>query len=304
MRIVIAGGSGFLGQALTTYLSAGGHEIIVLGRGAGSASSQSQVRAVHWTPDGKSGRWADAVDGADAIVNLAGAGIADRRWTAARKQLLLDSRVNSTRSLIAALRAARAKPAVFVQQSAVGFYGSFDNGPDCDERSAPGTDFLARICVAWEAEAQPAAGSGSRLVVLRTGIVLSHSGGALKRMLLPFRLFVGGRIGSGRQVMSWIHLDDWVGMTVWAITNPAVSGPLNVTAPNPVPNAEMARAIGRAVHRPSVFPVPGIVMKTVFGEMATDTLLRGQRVLPRRATELGFQFLYPTIDQAMPAALS
>ena len=303
MRIVIAGGSGFLGHALTQRLRTDGHEIVVLGRGT-EAGAEARVRMVHWIPNGEAGPWADEIDGADAVVNLAGAGIADKRWTDARKQLIVNSRVQSTRSLIAALRSASKKPAVFVQQSAVGFYGSYDNGPDCDERSSPGKDFLAGVCVAWEAEAQPAAVLGSRLVVTRTGIVLSHTGGALKKMLLPFKLFVGGRIGSGRQAMSWIHLDDWVGMMAWVIGNAAVAGPVNVTAPNPVPNAEMARAIGRALHRPAIAPVPSVVMKAVFGQLATDTLLKGQRVLPRRAIELGFQFRYPTIDQAVPAALA
>jgi len=302
MRIVIAGGSGFLGQALTQRLHADGHEIVLLARGTKSDAGP-RLRPVQWTPNGESGPWADEIDGADAVVNLAGAGIADKRWTDARKQLILNSRVQSTRSLIAALRSVHRKPAVFVQQSAVGFYGSYDNGPDCDERSSPGKDFLAGVCVAWEAEAQPAAVLGSRLVVTRTGIVLSHTGGALKKMLLPFRLFVGGRIGSGRQTMSWIHLDDWVAMMTWVIANAAVTGPVNATAPGPVPNAEMARAIGRALHRPAIAPVPAVVLKAVFGQLATDTLLKGQRVMPRQAIERGFQFRYPTIDEAVRAAL-
>jgi uncharacterized protein (TIGR01777 family) len=204
---------------------------------------------------------------------------------------------------VAGLRIVRTKPSVFVQGSAIGFYGSYDNGPEFDERSSPGTDFLAGVCVAWEAEAQPVAMLGSRLVVIRTGIALSRAGGALSKMLPPFRFFVGGRIGSGRQYLSWLHLDDWVGIVVWALTNPAVSGPINATAPNPVPNAEVARAIGRALHRPALAPVPALVMKAMFGQLAVDGLLRGQRVLPRRATELGYQFRYPTIDQAMPAAV-
>jgi hypothetical protein len=302
MRIVIAGGSGFLGQALTQRLHADGHEIVLLARGTKSDAGP-RVRPVQWTPNGESGPWADEIDGADAVVNLAGAGIADKRWTDARKQLILNSRVQSTRSLIAALRSVHRKPAAFVQQSAVGFYGSYDNGPDCDERSSPGKDFLAGVCVAWEAEAQPAAVLGSRLVVTRTGIVLSRTGGALKKMLLPFTLFVGGRIGSGRQSMSWIHLDDWVAMMTWVIANAAVTGPVNATAPGPVPNAEMARAIGRALHRPAIAPVPAVVLKAVFGQLATDTLLKGQRVMPRQAIERGFQFRYPTIDEAVRAAL-
>jgi uncharacterized protein (TIGR01777 family) len=303
MRIVIAGGSGFLGQALTQRLIADGHEVVLLSRGCEAPSAPRRVRTVPWTPNGEAGAWAAEIDGADGVVNLAGAGIADKRWTSARKTLILTSRVQSTRSLVAGLRIVRTKPSVFVQGSAIGFYGSYDNGPEFDERSSPGTDFLAGVCVAWEAEAQPVAMLGSRLVVIRTGIALSRAGGALSKMLPPFRFFVGGRIGSGRQYLSWLHLDDWVGIVVWALTNPAVSGPINATAPNPVPNAEVARAIGRALHRPALAPVPALVMKAMFGQLAVDGLLRGQRVLPRRATELGYQFRYPTIDQAMPAAV-
>jgi len=303
MRIVIAGGSGFLGQALSRRFLGDGHQIVVLGRHPEPPGAQSNLRAVQWTPNGEAGTWARELDGADAVVNLAGAGIADRRWTTARKKLLLDSRVLSTRSLVAALRSIKTKPSVFVQGSAVGFYGSFDNGPELDERSSPGTDFLAGVCVAWEAEAQPAALLDTRLVVLRSGISLSRLGGALAKMLPPFWFFVGGPIGSGRQYLSWIHLDDWVGLVAWAIANPSVSGPVNGCAPNPVPNREVARAIGRAVHRPAMATVPAFVMKTMFGQLATDTLLRGQRVIPRRALDLGYRFRFPTIDQAMPAAV-
>jgi len=303
MRIVIAGGTGFLGRALAERLLGGGHRVVLLGRDAAWSRGDSSLRAVQWTPNGEAGPWAAELDGADGVVNLAGAGIADRRWTTARKKLLLESRVQSTKSLVAGLRRSQTMPSVFIQGSAVGFYGAFDNGPELDERSSPGTDFLAGVCVAWEAEAQPVSMMGTRLVVLRSGIALSHTGGALAKMLPPFRFFVGGRIGSGRQYLSWIHLDDWVGLVAWAIANPAVSGPVNACAPNPVPNREIARAIGRAVHRPSMAPVPAFVMKTMFGQMASDTLLRGQRVLPRRAIELGYQFRYPTIDQAMPAAV-
>lgn len=303
MRIAIAGGSGFLGHALSRRFLEDGHHVVALSREPGRAGDQPHLRTVQWTPNGETGPWSRELDGAGAVVNLAGAGIADKRWTAARKKLLLDSRVQSTKSLVAALRSIGAKPSVFIQGSAVGFYGSFDNGPELDERSSPGTDFLAGVCVAWEAEAQPAAMLGMRLVILRSGISLSRSGGALAKMLPPFWFFVGGPIGSGRQYLAWIHLDDWVGLVAWAIANPAVSGPINACAPNPVPNRELARAIGRAVHRPAIAPVPAFVMKTMFGQLATDTLLRGQRVIPRRALDLGYQFRYPTIDQAVPAAV-
>ena len=299
MRVVIAGGSGFLGRALTERLLAQGHEVVLLSRGAESFSERPNLRVVRWTPDGRSGAWAGELDGATALINLAGAGIADQRWTTARKKLILESRIKSTRSLMDALRSVKTKPGVFVQASAIGFYGAHDNGPEFDERSSPGSDFLAGICVAWEAEAQPAAMLGCRLVVIRTGIVLSRSGGALAKMLPPFKFFVGGRIATGRQYMSWIHLDDWVGLVEWAISNPAVSGPIDATAPHPLTSAEFARAIGRALHRPSVMPVPAFVLKLMFGEMAEVCLIRGQRVMPRRATELGYQFRHPRVDGAI-----
>ncbi len=298
MRIVIAGGSGFLGHALSEELRQG-HEVVLLSRGAESFSERPGLRVVRWTPDGKSGAWAGELDGADAVVNLAGAGIADQRWTAARKRLILDSRMQSTRSLMDGLRSVKTRPRVFVQASAIGFYGSYDNGPEFDERSSPGSDFLSSVCVAWEAEAQPAAMLGCRLVVIRTGIVLDRRGGALAKMLPPFRFFVGGPIATGRQYMSWIHLSDWVGLVSWAIATPSVSGPINATAPNPVTSAGMARAIGHALHRPSLFPVPAFVLKTMFGEMAEVCLIRGQRVIPRRALELGYQFRHPQVEGAI-----
>jgi hypothetical protein len=277
---------------------------VILSRDLGSTSaSDANVRVVPWTPDGSAGPWANEVEGADAVINLAGAGIADQRWSETRKQQLYDSRLQSTRSLAAAVRAASVKPAVFVQGSAIGFYGAYDNGGELDESSSPGADFLAGLAVAWEAEAHPLATLGCRLVFLRTGIVLSRKGGALAKMLTPFRFFVGGPIASGRQTMSWVHLDDWTGMTVWAIGNAAVTGPINVTAPHPVTSDEFARAIGRALRRPGFIRVPAFGLRILVGEMADVMLVRGQRVLPRRALELGYPFKFDQIDAAMAAAV-
>jgi uncharacterized protein (TIGR01777 family) len=301
MRVVIAGGSGFLGSALADRLIADGHHVVVLSREAEGSSDNSNLRAVRWTPNGTTGEWAGEIDGADAVVNLAGAGIADKRWTGARKDLLLRSRVDSTRSLASAMRTVKARPPVFIQASGIGFYGSYDNGGEFDEASSPGSDFLAGLCVAWEAEAHPISALGSRVVILRNGIVLSKKGGALAKMLPPFRFFVGGPIASGRQSMSWIHLDDWVRMVIWAFHTSAVSGAINATAPNPVPNAEFSRALGRVLHRPSWAPVPAVVLRAMFGEMASDILIRGQRVVPARTLQLGYQFRYPQIAEAMAA---
>jgi uncharacterized protein len=310
MRIVIAGGSGFLGTALSARLRAARHDVVVLTRdadparraGSGDAGSRT-VRYARWTPNGETGAWAKEIDAADALVNLAGAGIADKRWTAARKRLLWNSRVLSTKSLIDALRTVDRRPSVLIQGSAAGYYGSFENGPTIDETSPPGSDFLAELCVAWEAEAQAVVALGCRLVILRSSVVLSRDGGALPRMMLPFTLFAGGPIGSGRQVMSWIHLDDWIEMVLWAIEKSSVSGPINLAAPEPVTGAEFSRALGRAMNRPSWLPVPGFALRLIVGELANDALLRGHRILPKRAQELGYVFRHPRVDEALVSAV-
>ena len=302
MRVVVAGGSGFLGKALVPRLSRE-HSVVVLTRSAVRTRSNpnDRVRFVQWTPDGKTDGWASEIDGAHAVVNLAGAGIADRRWTDARKQELIASRLQSTSSLVDAVVTAADPPKVFVQQSGIGYYGAFDEGPRIDETSPPGDDFLSQLSVRWEAAAKPVEPLGTRLVTTRTGIVLAKDGGALKKMMLPFRFFAGGPIGSGRQYMSWIHIDDWTGMIAWAIRTRLIVGPINATAPNPVPNWEFCRALGQAMHRPSWAPVPGLVLKAAFGEMAEAALLRGQRAFPSRAQELGFSFRYAEIRPAMAA---
>jgi uncharacterized protein (TIGR01777 family) len=310
MRIVIAGGSGFLGLALSVRLRTAGHDVVVLTRDSaqhrrrGSRDKESRaVRYAHWTPNGEAGDWAKEIDGTDALINLAGAGIADKRWSAARKRVLWSSRILSTKSLIGALHKVTRRPAVLIQGSAAGYYGAFENGPTIDESSPPGSDFLAQLCVAWEAEAAPAAALGCRLVITRSSVVISRDGGALPRMMLPFRLFAGGPIASGRQVMSWIHIDDWIEMMLWAIEKSSVSGPINLAAPEPVTNAEFARALGRAMHRPSWIPVPGFALRVIVGEMANDALLLGHRILPKRAREFGYVFRHPRVDEALASAV-
>ena len=316
-QVVIAGGSGYLGRALSDRLAREGHQVVVLTRAGGgsSTSSKSEVRSskagdpariryAEWTPNGATGRWAEEVAAADAVVNLAGAGIADRRWTSSRKRELVDSRIESTRSLVAAIREADSRPAVFVQASGIGYYGSFADGPALDESSPAGHDFLADLCVNWENEAKAVQAFDCRLVTIRSGIVLSKDGGALKKMMPPFRFFAGGPLGSGRQQMSWIHRDDWIGLVAWAIRLPLVTGAINATSPNPVPNWEFSRTLGRAMRRPSWAPVPGAVLKLIVGEMADVALLRGQRVLPARALELGFSFRYPELKAALAAEFS
>ena len=308
MKIVIAGGSGFLGRALARALAADRHDVVILSRHSGNSADIG--RRVIWQPDGsapppEAGQptgWARDVDGADAIVNLAGAGIADRRWTTSRKHTLAESRRSSTRSLVAAMRAAARRPAVFILNAGVGYYG-LSGDEVLDESAPPGSDFLARLCVDWEAEARATEGLGARLVILRTGVVLARDGGALKRLIPPFLMFAGGPIASGRQYLSWIDRDDWIALVVWALTNPSVSGAFNATAPEPVTNTAFSKALGSALHRPSWLTVPAFALRALVGEIADAGLINGQRVVPRRAQSLGFVFRYGQIDAALRHAV-
>ena len=305
MKVVIAGGSGFLGRALAEHLVGRGHDVVVLTRRGTALPGKTGARAVAWEPDGSQtpGSWASEVDGAGAIVNLAGAGIADKRWSRRRKELLRLSRVKSTRSLVSAVRAASSRPATFIQGSAVGFYG-LSGDEMIDESFPPGDDVLASLCVDWEAEAHPVTALGCRLAIIRAGIVLAREGGALQKMLPPFLFFVGGPIASGRQYFSWIHRADWMALVAWALETPTTSGAYNATAPTPVTNAEFSRALGRALHRPSWLPVPAFALRLLVGELADHGLITGQRVVPTRALDQGFTFGYPEIDAAVAAAVS
>ena len=303
MKIVIAGGSGFLGGPLAEMYAEEGHDVRVLTRSLMAGDTRHDpgtgvpgVTKVGWKPDGKSGPWAAALDSADALVNLAGESIAGKRWTAQRKAALRDSRLLATRSLTSALAAAPHPPAVFISSSAVGYYGP--SGPDPKTEEAPaGSDFLAHLCEDWEAAARSVSRPETRTVILRTGIVLERSGGALPQMMRPFRFFAGGRVGSGTQYISWIHRLDWIEIVRWIVQTPEVASTLNATAPHPVTNREFARALGRSMHRPSLLPTPGFAVKVVLGEMA-ESVLTGQRVLPARAQRHGYHFRYPEIDQA------
>jgi uncharacterized protein (TIGR01777 family) len=297
MHVVIAGGSGFLGRALTRRLQAAGHAVTVLSRGAETTVAGAGV--VTWNPDGTTGDWARAIEDTDALVNLSSVGIADARWTDARKAELRSSRVLSTRSLVAALREATTRPAVFVQQTGVGYYGASLSDAPVDESFPPGDDFLSELGVAWEAEALPASALGVRVVIVRSGLVLARDGSALVRMRPYYRWFVGGPVGSGRQYFAWIHVDDWLALVLWALETSSVSGVINGTAPGTVTFREFSDALGRALHRPSWLPVPGFVLRLLYGEMAAAVLLKGQHVVPRRTQELGFTFRYPAIDEAL-----
>ena len=294
MKVVIAGGTGFLGSALADAWRRDGHEVVVLTRRPRGAQQ------VAWSPGhGSDGEWVTAVQSAAAVINLAGESIAGRRWTTARKASIRESRLRATRALAAAIIDAPSPPPVFVSASGVGVYGPRGD-ETVTEHTPPGFDFLAGVCREWEGEALAAATS-TRVVVLRTGLVLSGDGGALPRIALPFRYFAGGPLGSGRQYMPWIHLEDWVAMTQWAAATASVSGPLNVVGTRPVTNAEFARELGRALRRPAVVPAPGFALRLALGEMADALLLTGQRALPERAQAVGFRFRYATLTEALNA---
>jgi uncharacterized protein len=293
LSILITGGTGFIGSRLAEALADAGHRVTVLTRDP-RRGRKFLGRVILIDNLATLGRDTPF----DAIINLAGEPIAGGRWTPARRQKLVDSRVAMTRAVVKLIARSRHKPAALVSGSAIGFYGSDDEA--CfSEDDAGRPSFTHELCAAWEAEALAAERFGVRVCLLRTGIVLGAEGGALAQMLLPFELGLGGRMGSGRQWMSWIHRDDLVGLILHAIAVVTVRGPLNGTAPTPVRNRDFARALGRALHRPALLPVPAFLLRLALGQMAEELLLGGQRVLPKKAEETGYQFLYPTIGEAL-----
>lgn len=300
MRIVIAGGTGFLGLPLAASLARDEHDLVLLTRGAASPSGRGEPRSIAWNPNGDSGPWASAVDGAGAVINLAGESIAGKRWSAPQKQRILDSRVLATRSLVAAITKSAAPPPLLISGSAVGYYGLLGDEVVTEESPA-GSDFLAGVCAQWEAEAMRAASDRTRVVCIRTGLVLERDGGALPPMLPPFKFGVGGPVGSGRQYWPWIHRHDWIALVRWAIETSTVSGPINATAPHPVTNADFARALGHAMHRPAFMPAPAFALRLILGEMADSLVLSGQRALPAKAQSLGFGFKFARVHDALRA---
>jgi uncharacterized protein len=280
MIVAISGSSGLIGSGLVSLLTSRGHSVRRIAR--------------HENPTA-------AIDGADVVVNLAGENIA-QRWTARARAAIRDSRMHATSSIVEAIARAAIKPRVFLSGSAIGIYGN--RGDELlDESSAQGSDFLARVCVEWEAAARPAAEAGVRVVHLRTGLVLAAHGGALAKLLLPFRLGVGGRIGNGHQWMSWITLADHVRAMEFLMSS-EISGPVNLVAPNPVTNSEFVAALGRVLRRPTVFPVPALALTLALGDMARDTILASQRVVPQRLLESCFQFESPDLLGGLQRVLS
>lgn len=299
MRITVTGATGVIGFALVRRLRQRGDEVTVLSREPRRASQALAVPAVAWDA-GTEPAPVEALEGRDGVVHLAGESIA-RRWSDDAKRAIRDSRVVGTRHLVAGLRAAQPRPPVLACASGVGLYGAHGDEP-IDESAPPGSDFLARVCVEWEREAVVATQLGVRVVPVRTGVALTAQGGALAAMLPPFRAGLGGPVAGGRHYMPWIHLDDVVGIYLAALDDERWSGAVNATAPEPVTNREFSKALGRALGRPAVAPVPGLVLRLMFGEMA-QVLVSGQRALPRRAEELGYRFAHPRLDEALGSAL-
>jgi len=298
MKIIIAGGTGFIGSALVNALLPEKHEIIVLSRAPEKIKlAHPAIQLVKW--DGKTGDgWARYADGADALVNLAGEPIAPLPWFGERKIKIRASRVNAGYALADAALQAKNKPRALVQASAVGYYG-LRGDERLNEDAPPGDDYLAQVCRAWEAATLAVEAQGVRRAVYRTGLVLARHGGILPLMALPFQFFVGGRVGDGKQWMSWIHLADEIAAIKTLIQNENARGAFNLVAPNPVRNQTFARALAQALGRPSVIPTPAFALKAPFGEMADLLLLGGQRVAPQRLAQLGFQFRFPTIEAAL-----
>ena len=306
MKVAIAGATGFVGSRLVEKLQAAGHQVVVLSRDAAKAgrvfpaSAYPNLEVVAYTP-AESGDWQKSIAGCDAVVNLAGVPIAEERWTEARQQAILDSRRLTTAKLVEAIVNANPRPSVFVSASAIGYYGTSETA-EFDETSPAGDDFLGAVCKDWEAAAQPAKNAGTRLAILRLGIVLGM-GGALAKMLPPFKLFAGGPLGTGKQWFSWVHREDLVDLILYALQNSQVQGVLNATAPNPVRMNELCQTLGEVLKRPSWLPVPSFALELLLGDGA-KVVLEGQKVLPKQTLASGFQYQYPTLKLALEEILS
>jgi uncharacterized protein (TIGR01777 family) len=292
MRVLITGGTGFVGQALCPALEAAGHEAVILTRQSRPRLPQGATSAATRLADLDAGSF-------DAVVNLAGAPVDGGRWTEHRRKELFDSRIGTTGALVEWLRSARRRPRLLVSASAVGYYGEQGDRPITeDTRPTPG--FTHDLCAAWEAEAQKATALGMRVCIMRIGVVLDRGGGALAKMLPAFKLGAGGRLGHGRHYFPWIHRDDVVAACRWLLESPTARGAYNLSAPNPVTNAEFTRELGRALRRPAVLPMPEVALRLLFGDMA-ELLLASDRMLPQRLLDAGFRFRHPTLERALAA---
>ena len=294
MNILITGGRGFIGSALRRELQGAGHDVVITTRKETGSSEELTWNPPSLIPPKK-------ISTLDAIVNLAGDSIYSDRWTKDKKERIQSSRINTTHYLIESIKNADLKPKVFINASAIGYYGPHGD-EEVTENTSSGKDFLSSVCKAWEAEALKADEVGVRTVITRFGVVLGQGGGALQKMIAPFKVFVGGYLGSGKQWMSWVHIDDITGFIKYAIEHDKISGVYNLTAPNPLTNKDFSSQLGRALGRPSVFPVPGFALKAALGEFS-EILLTGQRVIPERAITSGYKFIYPSLDKALRAIL-
>ena len=301
MKIAIVGATGFVGSRLVEQLTTTGHQVTIFTRNPQAATSRFPAAEIVGYSPLKSGDWQKSISGCDAVVNLAGEAIAEKRWTSAQKQLILESRKLGTEKIVEAIAQAEIKPQVLINASAIGYYGTSETAK-FDETSPAGNDFLAEVCTAWETAAQAVTASGTRLVILRLGIVLGENGGALGKMLAPFSAFVGGPIGSGKQWFSWIHRDDVVKLITTAITDTQMQGVYNATAPNPVTMQDFAQTLGNVMSRPSWLPVPNFALEALLGEGAI-VVLQGQQVVPSHTLAQGFSFQYPSLQPALSAIL-
>ena len=307
MRVFVTGGTGLIGTELVKRLLSRGDAVVLLSRRPEQATpaADGQISILGGDPT-QPGPWMDAIADCDAVVNLAGEGIFNRRWWAAFKQKMRDSRILSTQNVVAALakqpNRKDGSPKVLINASAIGWYGPRGD-EELTEDAEPGNDFLARLCVDWENAAAEAKQHGVRVVLLRTGVVLAPKGGALAQMLTPFKMFVGGPVGSGRQVMSWIHIDDHVGEILFALDQQQIIGPLNAVAPSPVTNKEFSKTLGRVLHRPSFMKTPAFMLRIMLGQVA-EVVTNGQRVMPRKAQLAGFQFKFIDVEAALRDVLA
>ncbi len=302
MNIIVAGGAGFIGTALVTRMLREGHRVTVLTRSPHKvASAGANLRAVQWDAR-TAGPWADAVNGADAIVNLAGELIAGKRWSPRQKDRIINSRVESTRTLVEAIERARTKPSVLINMSAVGYYGSVPDG-EVSESAPAGSDFLSLVCQKWEAEALAAKASGVRVVTPRVGVVIASNGGALTRLVTPFRFFAGGYVGTGRQWFPWVHINDVIGGFLFMVNSPALEGAVNLVAPEALTMRAFTNVVGEVMHRPSWTSVPSFALRMALGEMS-EMLLTGQRAVPRKLLDAGFVFEFATARAALVHCLT
>jgi uncharacterized protein len=301
MHILVPGGTGLIGNAFTKALVAAGDEVWVLSRSPEKVRAPAGVKVFRW--DGKTPQgWEHLLEQADAIVNLSGENLAASPWTSERKRIILTSRVDTGQAIVAALNNISHRPALLMQASAVGYYGPGDDRI-LDEASPAGQDYLGQICIQWEASTQPVESLGIRRVVIRSGLIQTSAGGMLPRLLLPFRLFVGGPLGNARQWWPWIHLQDEVDAMVFLLKNPAAQGAYNLTAPEPVRMAAFGKTLAKVLHRPYWFPVPAFGLKLLLGEMS-KIVLEGQRAVPRRLQDLGYHFRFTQLEPALKDLLA